>query len=122
MSLESEAIAPDSTYSSSRCRLTHGQVADVLGITSGSVTALVDRLVDAGYVRRRPSDIDRRRIEIELTPRTYNAFASVDRPCGDAVAHSLSRLADRERHAASTALSLATDAITQASGHLRAHG
>ena len=40
--------------------LTAGQVAERLGLTTGSVTALVNRLVRAGYVVRAENELDRR--------------------------------------------------------------
>lgn len=42
-------------------------LAAELGITTGSVTNLIDRLVDAGLVRRAPKAGDRRSILVELT-------------------------------------------------------
>lgn len=47
--------------------LTPGMIGARLGLTSGSVTALVDRLVRAGFVERRPDAADRRRSTIALT-------------------------------------------------------
>ncbi|MEM9566400.1 MAG: MarR family transcriptional regulator [Actinomycetota bacterium] len=99
--------------------LPHGASADALGITSGSVTALVDRLVEAGYVERQVSPTDRRRVEVVLTPTTYQAFATVHRPCGAAVEASLDELTGRQQHAAATALELAVAAILDASLQLR---
>ena len=46
---------------------TPGEVASRIGLTSGSVTALIDRLESAGYVERRRSLADRRSVEIALT-------------------------------------------------------
>ncbi len=48
--------------------LTAGQVAERLGLTTGSVTALVNRLVRAGYVVRAENELDRRCKEISLHP------------------------------------------------------
>ena len=42
-------------------------LAAELGITTGSVTNLIDRLVEAGQVRRAPKAGDRRSILVELT-------------------------------------------------------
>lgn len=93
--------------------LSHGDLAGRLGLTSGTVTTLVDRLVDAGYVERHADPKDRRRSEVALTPATYGAFARVYRPCGEAVAQRLSDL-DMEAHKAATgALRLAVSAITE---------
>ncbi len=45
---------------------TPGEVACKTGLTSGSVTALLDRLEAAGFVERRRSCTDRRSVEIAL--------------------------------------------------------
>jgi DNA-binding MarR family transcriptional regulator len=48
---------------------TPGFLADALGLTSGSVTAMVDRLEKLGYVERHPDPGDRRRVEVRPSPR-----------------------------------------------------
>src|SRR5690349_13030473 len=44
-----------------------GQLANESGLTTGAVTAVVDRLEAAGYVRRVRDPVDRRKIWIECT-------------------------------------------------------
>jgi DNA-binding MarR family transcriptional regulator len=63
--------------------LTPRALADQLGITTGSVTPLLDRLEDTGYLRRVPHPHDRRSIQLELTGQgaeaiggTYRTFQS----------------------------------------------
>jgi DNA-binding MarR family transcriptional regulator len=46
------------------------ELARALGFTTGGVTAVLDRLEHAGYVRRRPDPTDRRRLVIEVTDKT----------------------------------------------------
>jgi DNA-binding MarR family transcriptional regulator len=46
------------------------QLAHLLGFTTGGITAVVDRLENAGYVLRRPDASDRRRLVIEATEAT----------------------------------------------------
>lgn len=43
-------------------------VGEALGLTTGATTALIDRLVAAGYVTREPHPTDRRSTLIMLTP------------------------------------------------------
>lgn len=100
--------------------LSHGHLAERLNLTSGTVTTLVDRLVDAGYVERRPDPTDRRRSEVALTPATYQAFAHVYRPCGEAVTNALSDLDHDAGRAAADALRLASRAIDHTAAQLRA--
>ncbi|MGY4721539.1 MarR family winged helix-turn-helix transcriptional regulator [Naumannella cuiyingiana] len=49
--------------------VTPKDLATRLSITTGSATALVDRMVGAGYVNREPHPADRRSILLRLTPR-----------------------------------------------------
>lgn len=51
-----------------RGRMTAGALAEESGLTTGAVTALVDRLERAGYLRRVRDTADRRKVFIELTP------------------------------------------------------
>ena len=48
-------------------RISAGELADRAGLTSGSVTAVIDRLEAKGYVRRAADPEDRRRVLVELT-------------------------------------------------------
>jgi predicted transcriptional regulator len=46
--------------------LTAGHLAQATGLTTASITGVVDRLVEAGYVRRERDANDRRRVVIHL--------------------------------------------------------
>ncbi|HEX4108214.1 MAG TPA: MarR family transcriptional regulator [Solirubrobacteraceae bacterium] len=48
--------------------LTAGHLAEACGLTTGAMTTALDRLEDAGYVRRVRDAGDRRRVLVELTP------------------------------------------------------
>ncbi len=50
--------------------LTAGALAAAAGLSTGAVTALLDRLERAGYVRRGRDPEDRRRVVIEVTSTT----------------------------------------------------
>ena len=45
--------------------LSAGQLAELTGLTSGAVTALIDRMVQAGYVQRERDAQDRRRVIVQ---------------------------------------------------------
>lgn len=49
-------------------RVTAGELAREVGLTTGAVTAMVDRLITAGLVHRKRDPDDRRKVLIELTP------------------------------------------------------
>lgn len=48
-------------------QLTPTMIAERLGVTTASVTGLLDRLASSGYVARRPNPHDRRSILVALT-------------------------------------------------------
>ncbi|MBS1880450.1 MAG: MarR family transcriptional regulator [Actinobacteria bacterium] len=53
--------------------LSAGQLATEAGLTTGAVTAVLDRLEEKGYVRRVPDPDDRRRILVEVTDKHREA-------------------------------------------------
>lgn len=53
---------------------TPGHLAEQVGLSrGGAITTVIDRLQKAGFVRRRPDPVDRRRVIVEAVP---EAFAS----------------------------------------------
>ena len=50
-----------------------GDLAEASRLTTGAITAVIDRLERAGYVHRVPDPSDRRRVLVELTPKAYEA-------------------------------------------------
>ena len=51
--------------------MTAGELARAAGLTTGAVTAVVDRLERAGMARRVADPADRRRVRIETTPQLW---------------------------------------------------
>jgi DNA-binding MarR family transcriptional regulator len=51
--------------------MTAGELAKAAGLTTGAVTAVVDRLEKAGVARRVPDPDDRRRVRIEATEKLW---------------------------------------------------
>ena len=47
--------------------LTAGELGAALGVTSGGITGIVDRLERVGHLRREPDRGDRRRVKVEVT-------------------------------------------------------
>ncbi|MFL6123882.1 MarR family winged helix-turn-helix transcriptional regulator [Actinophytocola sp.] len=68
-----------------------GQLARMLGLTPGSVTALVDRLVTAGYVRRAPDPTHGRRVLVIPTEQAARIVTDLLR---DRLAEAHAELAD----------------------------
>ncbi|WP_141581434.1 MarR family winged helix-turn-helix transcriptional regulator [Actinomadura sp. WMMA1423] len=64
---------------------TPGQLAHLMGITTGgAITAVIDRLERAGYVRRTRDPDDRRRVIVELVEENVAQFARYFEPIGRA--------------------------------------
>src|SRR5437763_14609895 len=50
-----------------------GDLAEASRLTTGAITAVIDRLERAGLARRVPDQADRRRVLVELTPKANAA-------------------------------------------------
>jgi DNA-binding MarR family transcriptional regulator len=72
--------------------LTAGRLASEVGLTTGAVTGVIDRLERAGFARRVADPDDRRRVKLEVTPEFY---ARADTLWGPLKADWESTLADR---------------------------
>jgi DNA-binding MarR family transcriptional regulator len=48
-----------------------GDLAEASRLTTGAITAVIDRLERAGLARRVPDPSDRRRVKVELTEKAY---------------------------------------------------
>ena len=57
--------------------MTAGELAKESGLTTGAVTAVIDRLDRAGYARRVPDETDRRKVKVEVTPAFYERAAEI---------------------------------------------
>jgi DNA-binding MarR family transcriptional regulator len=60
--------------------MTAGQLADESGLSTGAVTFLLDRLEEAGMVRRRRDTEDRRRVWVELMPSAQKRLLRMQAP------------------------------------------
>ena len=58
-------------------RITAGDLAHDLRLSTGAVTAIVDRLERAGYARRVRDPDDRRRVLVEVTPAVKKASREI---------------------------------------------
>jgi DNA-binding MarR family transcriptional regulator len=56
------------------CRSSPGDLASDLDLSSGAMTSRLDRLEEAGLVRRLPDPDDRRGVVVELTEKGYEAW------------------------------------------------
>lgn len=56
---------------------TAGKLAEVMGLTTGAVTRVIDRLEQSGYVRRSTDPADRRRVVVEIVPEKIGTLESM---------------------------------------------
>jgi DNA-binding MarR family transcriptional regulator len=63
--------------------MTLGELSQRMMVSNGNVTGLVDRLVDQGFISRRPSPKDRRAQLVSLTAQGRRFFAGLARTNGD---------------------------------------
>ena len=61
----------------SRHGLTAGELAVESGLTTGAVTAVIDRLERAGFARRVRDERDRRKVKVEVTDAFYTRAADI---------------------------------------------
>jgi DNA-binding MarR family transcriptional regulator len=94
-------------------QLTAGEIARETGLTSGAVTAMLDRLERAGYVRRFRDTADRRKVLVELTDEARKSAAEIYGPFVEGVSE-LSTYTDDE-------LRLITAFLERGSGLLIRH-
>ncbi|MFE1033005.1 MarR family winged helix-turn-helix transcriptional regulator [Streptomyces sp. NPDC058807] len=76
--------------------MTPGRLREHLGLTSGAVTACVDRLERAGHVRRVRESADRRVVHLHYVPDARAAARTYFRPLADAAATARARFDDAE--------------------------
>jgi DNA-binding MarR family transcriptional regulator len=84
--------------------VTAGAIASHLDLTSGSVTALITRLVKAGLVTRTVDGNDRRVVNVALRPEAWQRLAAVYGPAGQRVTGYSTTLTARRRNEAVRAL------------------
>jgi DNA-binding MarR family transcriptional regulator len=78
-------------------QMTAGQLARATGLTTASITAVIDRLEEAGFVRRERDAADRRRVVVRLvTERAVRDVASVFLPLVQAWQQLAERYTDDE--------------------------
>jgi DNA-binding MarR family transcriptional regulator len=66
-------------------RMSAGELARHSGLTTGAVTAVIDRLERAGYVERVADPGDRRRVLVDVTDKTRRlTWELMGRPLGEA--------------------------------------
>ena len=84
-------------FQGSPYRLSPGKLAEHLELSSGAMTNRLDRLEEAGYVRRIPDPEDRRGVKVELTPAGQKIYRQSTAVQGRKEALIASALSGKER-------------------------
>ncbi len=77
--------------------MTAGAIANALGLTSGAVTAMIDRLEGSGHVQRVRDTVDRRRVIVDVTPEARRRSAALYKPLAAGIRERLARYSQHER-------------------------
>jgi len=84
-------------YLSRGAPVTAGRLAEITGLTTGAVTAMVDRLERAGLVRRERSADDRRKVFIRPAEDVFGpVFDKIYEPIGQAAAELAAQYSESE--------------------------
>lgn len=92
------------------------ELAERLDLTTGSVTALVNRLVKAGHAQRHAHPEDRRRLVITLTRPGTRIIAGLFSGLRDATAAALDGATPRQRRTIAEFLESSTEHLNAATG------
>lgn len=96
------------------------ELAGESGLTSGSMTVLIDRLERAGYARRVRDEEDRRRVFVELTERAKEAIGQIWGPLGREGAEVAGRYSEEELRVITDYLRASGELLTRHCERLKA--
>jgi DNA-binding MarR family transcriptional regulator len=77
-------------------RVSAGRLAELTGLTTGAITGLVDRMEEAGLVRRERDEEDRRKVYIAIVPEALGKIESYYEPLQKAVTKNWEGYSDAE--------------------------
>ena len=77
-------------------RMSAGELARASGLSTGAVTAVVDRLERSGYAQRVPDPQDRRRVLVEMTAKAKATTEELFGPLADSAWPLLERWTDEQ--------------------------
>ncbi len=102
--------------------LTAGEIAGHLGLTSGAVTGLIDRLEAGGWVRRERDPADRRRVFVHLSHERGGELWPLYKPLSEAIEAYRSSLSDDELRVVVRFLEFGNQTMADATAHARRLG
>jgi DNA-binding MarR family transcriptional regulator len=103
-------------------RLTPGELADRLALSSGAVTALIDRLERLGWVRREPHPTDRRSVMVCKASEGISEGERIYAPLARTIGRAAMDMTEAERDACVRFLEEAAAAVAERATELRGSG
>jgi DNA-binding MarR family transcriptional regulator len=100
--------------------VTAGDLAQATGLTTGSITTLIDRLEQAGLVTRHRDRADRRKVFVAATAGMKRQAEPLSKPMHEAIAEVLGHHGDAQLKFLSQILQELCDAVRNAISHLNA--
>ena len=101
-------------------RLTVGRLAELTGLTTGSATRMIDRLEQAGWVKRTPDATDRRRVLVEPVAGIGTKLAAVHEPIATAALEVIDRYDDAQLAILADFLGRSAEVARQEAARMRA--
>jgi DNA-binding MarR family transcriptional regulator len=99
--------------------ITAGEIGSHLGLSSGAVTGLIDRLEAGGWVRRERDPRDRRRVVVHFSTERAAELWPIYRPLAEAIDAYRDHLDPRDLSVVVEFLEFANETIAQATRHAR---
>lgn len=99
--------------------VTPGLLREELALSSPATTALIDRLVAAGHVTRRRSDVDRRQVHLELTEKARRTGAKLFEPLARHMRGALDQYPEEQLELLRDLMRKVTDATVAAKNEAR---
>jgi DNA-binding MarR family transcriptional regulator len=79
-----------------RATASAGEIAKAMGLTTGAVTTVIDRLERAGFARRETDPADRRKVLVRATPAVMEQIAPLFEPMERAASNALESYSEDE--------------------------
>lgn len=96
-----------------------GEIGTHLGLTSGAVTGLIDRLEEAGWVRRERDPRDRRRVIVHFSSERGAELWPLYQPLAEAINAYRDALDPKDLRVVVAFLEFANSTIAEATAHAR---
>ncbi|RUT45211.1 MarR family transcriptional regulator [Paenibacillus anaericanus] len=87
------------------------EIADSMGASLPNTTGLLDRLESSGFINRKPSEIDRRSIDVSLAESAKTIFRGLYEQGHEKIKRSLQKMTDAEKEIVKQGLTILSIAL-----------